>query len=83
MNRLLGLLIILAIFTGCTTAQQIRSPNGDMEYVIGCGAILGWNVCYNRANDVCPDGYTTLSEDQGFNRKELRIICPKAQPRDK
>jgi hypothetical protein len=34
------------------------------------------NICYDRANEVCPNGYTTISGQAGFNRKELRIACP-------
>ena len=47
-----------------------------MEFLIACGAATGWNICYANANEVCPTGYTTLSEDAGFNRKEMRIACP-------
>jgi putative ABC transport system substrate-binding protein len=65
------------------TAQEIKRPSGDVEYLIACGASLGWNICYERANKVCPSGYTTRSEQAGFNRKELRIACPTAKPRDK
>jgi len=69
-------ILILTILTGCTTTQQIRRPDGTVEYLIACGAGLGWNICYNKANEICPTGYTTISEDAGFNRKELRIACP-------
>lgn len=61
----------------CTTTQEIRRPDGSTEYLIACGAASGWNICYDKANKVCPDGYTTLSEDAGFNRKEMHIACPK------
>lgn len=66
----------MLLLTACTTAEEIRRPDGRTEYLIACGAGLGWNVCYNRANEVCPEGYETLAEDAGFNRKELRIVCP-------
>lgn len=70
-------LVLVAIGLGaCTTAQEIKRPDGSSEYVIACGAGTGWNVCYKRANKVCPRGYNTLSKDPGFNRKELRISCP-------
>ncbi len=72
----LGLLTTIILTVGCTTAEQIRRPNGDLEYVVGCGASLGWNVCYGRATELCPYGYDTISEQAGFNRKELRISCP-------
>ena len=64
------------LVSGCTTAQEIRRPNGEREFLIACGAALGWNICYDRANELCPSGYKTLSEQAGFNRKELRIACP-------
>ncbi len=75
--RFLGCLSVVAILASCTTTQQIKRPDGAVEYVIGCGAGLGWNICYEKANEVCQSGYTTISEDAGFNRKELRISCPK------
>jgi hypothetical protein len=74
---LLGVLGVLGV-SACTTTQEIRRPNGEVEYLIACGASLGWNICYDRANEVCPTGYTTISEQGGFNRKELRIACPGA-----
>jgi len=69
-------LFLLAGLAGCTTTQEIRRPDGSTEMLIACGASLGWNICYDKANEVCPSGYTTLSENAGFNRKELRIACP-------
>lgn len=74
-----GWVIVLLALLGCTTSQEMRRPDGSVEYLIACGAGLGWNICYDRANEVCPSGYKTLSEDAGFNRKELRIYCPGAQ----
>lgn len=68
-----GLVLLL---TGCTTDQVIRRPDGSRDYVIACGASLGWNICHRRANELCPTGYNTVSQDAGFNRKELTISCP-------
>ena len=65
------------LLTGCTTTQEIKRPDGAREYLIACGASLSWSVCYSEANKTCPGGYETISEDAGFNRKELRIACPK------
>jgi len=70
--------LLLIATTGCTTTQEIRRPDGTTEYLIACGAGLGWNICYDKANEVCPSGYKTLAENAGFNRKELRIACPGA-----
>jgi hypothetical protein len=84
-ERAATLAVSFATLTACTTAQEIRRPGGQTEYVIGCGAGTGWNVCYARANELCPSGYNTLAEDAGLNRKELRIACPadKSPPRGK
>ena len=73
------LLVIVGtgLLAGCTTTQRISRADGTVEYQIGCGAATGWGVCYSRAQEECPDGYTTIKEDQGFNRKELRISCSK------
>lgn len=68
-------IVALCLLAGCTTTQEIKRPAGGTEYLIACGAASGWNVCYKRANEVCPAGYETLSEQAGINRKELRIAC--------
>lgn len=62
----------------CTTTQATNRPDGNRDFVIACGAGLGWNICYDRANEVCPSGYKTVSREGGFNRKELTISCPNA-----
>lgn len=74
--RLLILVAVSAAISACTTTQEIRRPDGSVEYSVACGASLGWNICYDKANELCPGGYTTLSQDAGFNRKELRVSCP-------
>ena len=71
--------LIFCLLGACTTTQEIRRPDGSVEYLIACGAATGWNICYAEANNKCPLGYKTLSEDAGFNRKELRIACPSRQ----
>jgi hypothetical protein len=71
--------VVVLALPGCTTTQEIRRPDGSTEYLIACGASLGWNICYEKANQICPSGYNTLSQDPGFNRKELRIACPAAK----
>lgn len=70
------LIITCAVLAwGCTSAQKITRPGGQVEYQIACGAGTGWNICYQRAEEECPNGYTTIKEDPGFSRKELRILC--------
>jgi hypothetical protein len=67
-------LLVLGL-TACTTEQVINRPGGRTEFAIACGASTGWNICYQRVNELCPQGYDTVSEDGGFNRKEMRIAC--------
>lgn len=76
MCKHIGIAALFALVMGCTTTQEIRRPDGSKEYLVACGAASGWNVCYDKANQLCPQGYNTLSEDPGFNRKEMRIACP-------
>ncbi len=77
-NMRVALLFLgLVALAGCTTAQKISRPDGSVEYQIACGAATGWGICYSRAEKECPDGYKTIEEDQGFNRKELKISCGK------
>jgi len=79
MKRIIVAIVLTLLLAGCTTTQVVRRPDGAVEYLIACGASLGWNICYDKANEMCPGGYTTVSEDAGFNRKELRIACPSAK----
>lgn len=65
------------LLAACSTSQEIKRPDGSSEYDIQCGSATGWDVCYSKANEVCPGGYQDLSKDGGFNRKELRILCKK------
>jgi hypothetical protein len=78
MHSRIAILVSAGLFmAGCTTTQKIERPDGKAaEYIIACGAAVGWNICYAEANETCPDGYTTISQDAGFNRKELHISCP-------
>jgi hypothetical protein len=71
-----ALVITVLVVAGCTTSEGILRPGGQVEYLVACGAGTGWNICYSKANELCPSGYTTLSEDAGFNRKEMHIACP-------
>ncbi len=67
---------LLVVISGCTTTQEIKRLDGQKEYLVACGASTGWNICYKKANELCPNGYKVLDKDAGFNRKELYIFCP-------
>jgi len=80
MKRVTAVAFLILLLAGCsTTAQEIRRPGGIKEYSITCGVGSGYGACYERANQVCPGGYDTLSEDGGVWTNELRIACPSAK----
>jgi len=79
MKKIIASAFLILLLVGCsTTAQEIRRPNGTREYLITCGDI-SWNGCYEKANQVCPGGYATLSENGGVFSNELRIDCSSAK----
>lgn len=75
--KLMIVLVGAGLLAACSTSQEIKRPDGTSEYDIQCGAATGWDVCYSKANEVCPGGYQDLSKESGFNRKELNILCKK------
>lgn len=69
-------LVILTGFTaGCSSVESVPPPDGDDEYVFVCTKPSGKSECDARAVAVCPDGFETLSSEENFERKELRIRC--------
>jgi hypothetical protein len=78
MHRPALALAAVCIAAGCTTVEEVRRPGGSRDFLIACGASTGWNICYSRANELCPTGWTTVRQDGGFNRKEMVIACPGA-----
>jgi hypothetical protein len=67
--------LILVVTVGCTTASKMYDQEGQEAVLVECGAAVSFSVCHKRALQECPQGYTTISEKSGFNRKELRIRC--------
>jgi len=76
MGKLLILICSTGMFiSGCTTSNKIFEKDGKEALLIECGAAVSFSVCHDRAKQECPNGYTTLSEDAGLNRKEIRVRC--------
>ncbi len=67
--------ITLLLLYGCTTANNIYEKDGKEAILIECGVAVSFSVCHDRAKSECPNGYKLLSEDAGFNRKEIRVRC--------
>lgn len=71
--------VILALgvisLTGCTTAHTVRGSSGESVVMVECGAATSFSICHDRAAKECPNGYRTVSEESGFNRKTLKVEC--------
>ena len=78
MARILILVCVVPLLvSGCTTANIIFEKDGKEALLVECGAAVSFSVCHDRAKQECPNGYKLLSEDAGFNRKEIRVRCNK------
>jgi hypothetical protein len=64
-----------ALMIGCSTVEVVPPAEPDDEYVFACDKVAGQPACETRAAEVCPIGYETLSSEEDFERKELRIRC--------
>ena len=75
MVKVLVICMTIMLISGCTTVNRIYEKDGKEALLVECGAAVSFSVCHDRAKQECPDGYITLSEDAGFNRKEIRVRC--------
>lgn len=66
---------LCSAIAGCTTANHIYGQNDQPVVMVECGAATSFSICYDRASKECPNGYRTVSEDPGFNRKTLKVEC--------
>ncbi len=69
------LISMSGLIGGCSSVESVPPPDGDDEYVLACTKSTGRTECTARAEAVCPNGYETLSNEENFERKELRIRC--------
>jgi len=63
MSKYLTFSAILAL-TGCATASPTYLANGAKGQSIDCsGEAMAWKACYEKAENVCPNGYTFVGSD--------------------
>lgn len=54
-------MILVLLLAGCATATEIKTGDTQQSYIIGChGMALSMASCFEKANEVCPYGYTPL-----------------------
>jgi len=68
-------LAAVTLLAACSTAHTINGSAGQPLVMIECGSSTSFSICYDRAAKECPNGYRTVSEDPGFNRKTLKVEC--------
>ena len=66
---------LTALIAGCNGIETVPPADGTDEYVFACTKTAGQPGCEDRARAVCPAGYETLSSEETFDRKELRVRC--------
>jgi len=77
-----SLIIVAAVLGGCMTSER----GERVYYLVACGGgATGLpNICYAKAEELCPGGYTILSEDYGtFGTapQSMRVACRKRSAR--
>ncbi len=76
--KIVKLVLIYLLLGGCTASNKSYDQDGEEALLCECGASVSFSVCHDRAKEECPNGYKVLSEDAGFNRKEIRVRCKNA-----
>jgi hypothetical protein len=57
-------IVTLALATaGCATASEVMGPDGTPHFDVHCGTKKA--LCYEKAQDVCPGGYTIADHSTG------------------
>jgi len=79
MKRSLALPCLSLALAACATSPRyavVQEQNPGIEHLISCAASISWNICYQKADEICPAGYITLSEHANYGRNELFVHCP-------
>jgi hypothetical protein len=75
MAVVLGVSCISALFlTGCTIVTPVPGPDNQKAYLIECGTLV-LNVCYEKADRMCPNGYTVISSQPTYNANSITVQC--------
>src|SRR3546814_780978 len=68
---------LTGLLSSCSGIETVPPADGIDEYVFACTKDTGHPVCETQAREVCPEGYETLSSEEDFDRRELRVRCSK------
>jgi hypothetical protein len=56
--KIITALTLVALLAGCGTVSTVKGPDGRPAQVLHCET-QSW--CYNKASELCPNGYTIVS----------------------
>jgi hypothetical protein len=58
-------ILFLILLFGCATYSKIVLPDGTKGYSVNCdGSAVSENVCYEKAGELCPNGYDILVKNK-------------------
>ena len=69
------ILMLAGLSAGCTGLETVPAPHRGDEYVLACDKAKGRPSCEAKVNEICPGGFETLSSEEDFERRELRVRC--------
>jgi hypothetical protein len=67
------LIVVLLLAQGCVRTQEFRGPSGRLAYSMQCGNSI--NRCYEKAGEICPNGYTIIDRSTGTGAALYRGIA--------
>lgn len=63
-RKTLALVIASVAVAGCVHVSEVTGPDGKPALVLRCGTHD--ERCYEKAGDLCPNGYDILDQASGF-----------------
>ena len=77
MNKIYFGIILLVVFSGCATVNEVTLPSGEKGISIRCEEFI--SRCYEKAGELCPNGYEIKDKTSSSNILvpvyDLMITC--------
>lgn len=88
--RLIALAAAIA-FSGCASSTEIKTGGDDKMFLVECdGYAVPKGVCFEKANELCPNGYDIMDQERAassmgiFNgayvAKNIMVQCKGLNP---
>lgn len=68
MKRIISVVLLLLLLAcAAITPKQFIGPNGNIAYSMRCSGMgRTLDACYQKAGEVCPNGYTIIDRASGM-----------------